>query len=189
MLLSGQFLNSKDQASSESSSRGALRLAWLIPVALLCAWRGIQTGGPGWQQRTELADIAAQSTEAAAADCRREASEIDGFDFVIYVYGEPGLLHHIPPSNNRALVKPVMDLTFTQPGYDHARIPAFVLAGPHALDSLEFKKQVAEAGEALEEIEVFPYRPSDFVLLDDVPPSMLDAKRAQLVRLYRVHFR
>ena len=190
MLMTGQFLNSKGEASDESSSRaGALRLAWLIPVALLCAWRGFQTGGPGWQQRTELADIAAQSTQAAAADCQREASEIDGFDFVVYVYGEPGLLHHIPPSNNRALVKPVMDLSFTQPGYDHARIPAFVLAGPHALDSLEFKKQVAEAGEALEEIEVFPYRPSDFVLLDDVPPSMLEAKRAQLVRLYRVHFR
>lgn len=189
MLLSGRFLNSKDEASNESSSRGALRFAWLIPVALLCAWRGFQTGGPGWQRRTELADIAAQSTEAAAADCQREASEIDGFDFVIYVYGEPGLLHHIPPSNNRALVKPVMDLSFTRPGYDHAKLPAFVLAGPHALDSLEFQKQAAEAGEALEEIEVFPYRPSDFVLLDDVPPSMLEAKRAQLVRLYRVHFR
>ena len=190
MLLTGHFLNPKDEASNESSPRnGAFRLAWLVPITLLCAWQGLHTGGPAWQQRTKLADIADRSAAAAAADCQGKASEVDGFDFVVYIYGEPGLLHHIPPSNNRALVKPVMDLSFTQSGYDHVKIPAFVLAGPHALHSLEFKEQLAEAGEALEEIKVFPYRPSDFVLLDDVPPSMLEANRDQLVRLYRVHFR
>lgn len=189
MLLTGQFLNSKQEAASGEASRGGVhRLAWLIPVALLCAWRGYSTGGPAWQQRTEFAEIADRATKAAAANCQGETSEVDGFDFVIYVFGEPGLLHHIPPSNNRAFVKAVMDLSFTRPGYDHANIPAFVLAGPHALDSLEFQKQAAEAGEALKQIEVYPYRPSDFVLLDDVPPAKLEMKRAQLVRLYRVHF-
>lgn len=189
MLLAGSFLNAGATSSKEGISRNqTARLAWLVPVALLCAWRGLSTGVPAWQPRTELADIARDATRVAAANCQGEASEVEGFDYVVYVYGEPGLLHHIPSSHDRAFVKAVMDLSFTGPGYDHARIPAFVLAGPHALDSLEFLKQVAEAGPALEEIGVFPYRPSDFVLLDEVPPGKLDASRARLVRLYRVRF-
>jgi 4-amino-4-deoxy-L-arabinose transferase-like glycosyltransferase len=188
MLLTGQVLNASADSEAEANRKRNMRFVWLVPVFLLCAWRAAMTGTPAWQTRTELANISASATKAAAANCQGEPSEVEGYDFVIYVYGEPGLLHHIPPSNERAFVKAVMDLSFTNPGYDHARIPAFVLAGPHALDSLEFLKQAAEAGDALEQIDVYPYRPSDFVLLDDVPPRRLEANRAQLVRLYRVRF-
>lgn len=188
MLLSGQVLNATAQDQGEGTSSRNVRLAWLVPVVLLCAWRAFSTGTPAWPVRTELAEIAAAATEAATSNCLGEPSEVEGFDFVVYVFGEPALLHHVPASNERAFVKAVMDLSFTKPGYDHARIPAFVLAGPHALDSLEFQMQAAEASDALEEIGVYPYRPSDFVLLDEVPPARLEAKRAQLVRLYRVRF-
>jgi dolichyl-phosphate-mannose-protein mannosyltransferase len=189
MLLTGQVLNAASDGEEGAASKGNARFAWLVAVMLLCAWRAFSIGTPGWQTRTELAEISADATKAATADCQGEPSEVEGYDFVVYVYGEPGLLHHVPASNERAFVKAVMDLSFTKPGYDHARIPAFVLAGPHALASLEFQKQVAEAGDALEEIGVYGYRPSDLVLLDDVPPAKLEEKRAQLVRLYRVHFR
>lgn len=189
MLLSGQVLNANSSDAARGSKAARARFVWLVPVVLLCAWRAFQTGTPAWPIRTELAEIAASATEAASADCQGEPSEVEGFDFVVYVFGEPGLLHHVPATNSRAFVKAVMDLSFTKPGYDHAKIPAFVLAGPHALGSLEFQMQVAEAGEGLEVIGVYPYRPSDFVLLDDVPPAKLEARRAQLVRLYRVHFR
>lgn len=188
MLLTGRGFHPASSHDGDDLTQRKSRLAWLVPVVLLCAWRGGSAGCPGWQTRTELAEIAARVAETAAANCQGEPSDVPGFDLIVYVYGEPGLLHHLPTSSRRVFVKPVMDLGFTKPGYRHEKIPAFVLAGPHALTSLEFQIEVAEAGDALEEIDVFPYRPSDFVLLDDVPPEKLEASRAQLVRLYRVHF-
>jgi len=187
LLLTGQVLNAHSPGGTQSP-KPALRFAWLVPVFVLCAWRGVSTGASGWQHRTEFAEIASRAVAVAAADCRGEASEVAGFDFVMYVYGEPGLLHHIPTVDSRAFVQAVMDLNFTQPDYPHARVPVFVLAGPHALASPEFQSQLAEAGRSMEEIDVFPYRASDFVLLDTVSPAGLENRRARLVRLYRVHF-
>ncbi|MFP6763282.1 MAG: glycosyltransferase family 39 protein, partial [Planctomycetaceae bacterium] len=187
LLLTGQVLNSHS-SHGMNSQKPALRFAWLVPVFVLCAWRGISTGAWGWQNRTEFAEIASRAAAAAAADCRGEASAVEGYDFVLYVYGEPGLLYHIPAVESPPFVRAVMDLTFTQPGSTHERTPTFVLAGPHALDSPQFQTQLAEAGAAMEEIDVFPYRASDFVLLDSCSPAGLEDRRAQLVRLYRVHF-
>ena len=186
LLLTGQVLNT-DFSGGTNPRKPGLRFAWLVPVFVLCAWRGISTGTSGWQQRTEFADIASRATAAAAASCRGEVSEVAGFDFVMYVYGEPGLLHHIPSTSSRAFVQAVMDLNFTRPGYPHAQVPVFVLAGPHALGSAEFQSQLAEAGGSMEELDVFPYRTSDFVLLDTVSPADVDQQRAGLVRLFRVH--
>ena len=50
-----------------------------------------------------------------------------------------------------------------------------------------FEEQVANHAARLELVQRWPYAASDFVLLDQSPPSRLDAERAKCeVRLYRV---
>jgi hypothetical protein len=82
-----------------------------------------------------------------------------------------------------------MDLKFAKPGSGHARVPTFVLAGPHAWKSPQFGDQLREVEDTMDLISVFPYWISDFVLLDDHAPQRLSRNRKDDVRLYRVQFR
>jgi dolichyl-phosphate-mannose-protein mannosyltransferase len=165
-----------------------LRFIWLTAVVCLCVWRAVAHSAPAWQNRSALATIADQAVAAAAENCKGEPGLNANLDFVIYVYGEPGLFFHIP--SDRVATNPVMNLSFARPGSSHSRGPTFVLAGPHAWRSSQFGEQYRELpDDALIEVAEFPYQVSDFVLLDDHSPSQLSKHRQDVVKLYRVQFR
>jgi len=193
-LLTGPLLNvarttaTSDSGDSSTSERNRwIRFGWLIPVVLLALWQAAAREGRAWQVRTELAETARQALAVAGENCRDEDSGSPKARFVMYVYGEPGLFFHLPQDG--VPVQPVTDLNFALPGSTHARVPTFVLTGPNTLNDENFASHLEAARESLELIGVFPYRPSDFVLLDDHSPRQLEDHRAADVRLYRVRFR
>lgn len=164
-----------------------LRSIWLTLVVVLCVWRANDHRAPAWQDRAILAGIAEQALATAAENCKGEPGLNEELDFVIYVYGEPGLLFNI--QGDRHAVKPVMDLSFARAGSNHTRGPTFVLAGPHAWKSSRFGEQFRELpDDALIEVADFPCRVSDFVLLDDHAPQQLSKHREDVVKLFRVQF-
>lgn len=165
-----------------------LRFIWLTLVVVLCVWRANDHRAPAWQDRATLAGIAEQALAAATENCKGEPGLNAELDFVIYVYGEPGLLFNI--QGDRHAVKPVMDLSFARAGSSHTRAPTFVLAGPHAWNGSQFGDEYRSLPSgAMIEVAEFPYRVSDFVLLDDHAPRQLSNHREDVVKLYRVQFR
>ncbi len=194
-LLTGPLLNVARTTAPASSSGDSpisernrwIRFGWLTPIVFLALWQAAAREGLAWQVRTELADAANQALAAAAENCKDEDSGLPNARFVLYVYGEPGLFFHLPQDG--VPVQPVTDLNFALPGSDHARVPTFVLTGPNTLNDENFAGYMEAVSESLELVGVFPYRPSDFVLLDDHAPRDLEDHRAADVRLYRVRFR
>ena len=140
----------------------------------------------GWQSRTALADIAQQIQIAAhQAVVERGVQMVGGKRAVLYVFAEPGLFFHLP-ADDLALA-PVGNLDFAKVNAPATGLPTFLVTGPHAHRSPSFNAQAAAHATRLELVQRWPYAASDFVLLDQVPPSQLDAERAKCeVRLYRV---
>lgn len=164
------------------------RFLWLAPVVALCVWRAAVYPSGAWQNRSGLAQIADEVVATAARDSAGDPRPTEDIDFVMYVYGEPGLLFHLP--RDGVPVQPVMDLSFAMPGSDHPRIPTYVLAGPHAWKNPQFGDQYRSLPDnSLVEVAEFPYRASDFVLLDDHAPRLLGKNRHDVVKLFRVQFR
>ncbi|MDA0282033.1 MAG: glycosyltransferase family 39 protein [Planctomycetota bacterium] len=198
-LLRGSLVSGKSDGRSTGKSTvdaghpwQRLRFIWLVPVVFLCVWHAVTHRAGAWQERSALAVIAEQAIATAAASCKDEPepnSNINphaSIDFVMYVYGEPGLFFHIP--RDGVPVQPVTDLNFAKRGSTHTRVPTFVLAGPHAWKSPQFGTQFREVEETLTLVAVFPYELSDFVLLDDYAPRLLSRHRKDDVRLFRVRF-
>jgi hypothetical protein len=140
----------------------------------------------GWQSRTVLMDLAPQIQEMArlvAID--GTAREVGGKRAVLYVFAEPGLFYHLPADD--LAVGPAGSLDFLKPDAPSTGLPTFLVTGPHAHRSAAFAEQVTKHAARIELIQRWPYAASDFVLLDQVPPSQLDAERAKCeVRLYRM---
>ncbi len=140
----------------------------------------------GWQSRTALADLAPQIQEVA----RRLATEagsrdVGGRRAVLYVFAEPGLFFHLPADDLG--VAPAGNLDFLKPDSPSTGLPTFLVTGPQAHRSAAFEEQVTQHAVRIELVQSWPYAASDFVLLDQVPPSLLDTERAKCeVRLYRV---
>lgn len=185
---SATIIDSRPEQAPSIASPSKLRFAWLMLVVGLCVWRATNHAAPAWQDRSALATIAEQAVIVAAENCKGEPGLNAQLDFVVYVYGEPGLYFHSP--GDRVVVNPIMDLSFARPGSGHSRVPAFVLAGPHAWQSLQFGDQYRELPDgSMIEIAEFPYQVSEFVLLDDHAPGQLSKHRNDVVKLYRVQFR
>lgn len=140
----------------------------------------------GWQSRTALADLVPQVQEAArqvAAD--GDAREVGGKRAVLYVFAEPGLFFHL--TSDDLAVGPVGNLEFLEPEARSTGLPTFLVTGPHAHRSASFEEQFTKYAARLELVHRWHYAASDFVLLDQVPPSQLESERAKCeVRLYRV---
>ena len=173
-------------ARGSERHRRRVKFIWLVPVVFLCVWRAANYSAGAWQDRSALANIAEEAIAKAADNCQGEPRLNEKLNFVVYVYGEPGLFFHIPRDGVPA--QPVMDLKFAKPGSGHPRVPTFVLAGPHAWKNPQFGDQLREVEDTMDLISVFPYRISDFVLLDDHAPRRLSRHRQDDVRLYRVRF-
>ena len=123
--------------------------------------------------------VADRCVELASDNCRGEPSSADGIDFIVYVYGEPALFHHL--SRERVLARPVAKLNVA-----HEGIPTFVVTGPHAQRSPQFAEQLEQVGDSLTLVDWIEYRLSDFVLLDEYAPRDLEDRRTEEIRLYRV---
>lgn len=157
--------------------------------ALLIVGGAFMTPGEWWVQpayesRTGLAEAAVSVLQTADESSRERPSSNPQARFVLYVYGEPGLFYHLPQPDIG--VQPVMDLAFAKPGADLGGVPTYLVAGPHAERSPQFQGQLDQVRERLQLVAEVPYRQSDFVLLDEVPPSDLEASRNAVIRLYRV---
>lgn len=155
------------------------RFVLLLAVACLSLSVAGQETGSAWQVRNDFESVAERCIEVAGENCRGESSSAAGVDFIIYVYGEPALIYHL--SRDRVLARPVAKLDVAHDG-----IPTFVAAGPHAERSPQFSEQLEEAGDSLTQIARIDYRLSDFVLLDEYAPKLLDEHRVEEIRLYRV---
>ena len=140
----------------------------------------------GWQPRTALADLTSQIQQAIRDDVARNGGrEVGGKRAIVYVFAEPGLFFHLPAHD--LAVGPVGDLRFADLSASHTRLPTFLIVGPHADRTPRFRDEFSDRTARLQLIQSWPYAASDFVLLDQVPPSQLDAERRKSeVRLYRV---
>lgn len=140
----------------------------------------------GWQSRTALADMAPKIHEVVRRVVTDAGSrDVGGRRAVLYVFAEPGLFFHLPADD--FAVGPVGSLDFLKPDAPATGLPTFLVTGPHAHRSAAFAEQAMQHAARIELVQSWPYAASDFVLLDQVPPSQLDAERAKCeIRLYRV---
>jgi dolichyl-phosphate-mannose-protein mannosyltransferase len=155
------------------------RAVLLLVVACLSLSLAGQRTGSAWQVRDGFVSVADRCVEEASEDCQGERSSAAGVDFIIYVYGEPALMYHL--SRDRVLARPVAKLDVAHDG-----IPTFVATGPRAERSPQFAEQLEQAGGSLTQIARIAYPLSDFVLLDEYAPKLLDEHRVAEIKLYRV---
>lgn len=180
-LLTGKIAT-WNQPSSSHAQRVSLWLLLLL-IGSVAGGRALRHGVPIWQARVELAEVGGKLLD----DIRRDSADepgIEGIKRIVYVYAEPGLLFHLPADD--VAVGAVTDLSFSQPNARSPKLPTYLVAGPHALEDQRYARQFAGAKSSLKLVTVYPYRPSDFVLLDRVPPGLLEEHRVQSVRVYRV---
>jgi 4-amino-4-deoxy-L-arabinose transferase-like glycosyltransferase len=157
---------------------------------------------PGWQNRGGFRPIAAEIETLAAGDAKKSngASAIRTDDlpsFVIYVSGEPGLFFHLSrrqrgtesPSYVVAVApENVAKLTPARSG--SVEIPTYLVAGPHADRDEAVRRTWEQPGSRFRQVgRTFRYRPSDLVLLNELPPNKAanpDHHPKFAVRLFRV---
>ncbi len=168
-------------------------LMWLVIMSVSVSLAGLDSPLPrsafwvfGWQPRTALADLAPQIQNAIRQEVATSGGrEIGGKRAIVYVFAEPGLYFHLPADD--LAIAPVGNLGFANPGTPSANLPTFLLAGPQAERNQDFADEFAKHAASIRSVQSWPYAASDFVLLDQVSPSLLDAERRRCeVRLYRM---
>lgn len=161
-------------------------LGFVLAVSTL---RASRHGVTIWELRTELAD----ATRQVLAEIRRDAgqqhakhstSPINGVSAVVYVYGEPAVFFHMAQPD--LAVQPVGDLAFAKPDAKPAGLPTYLAYSHHADASPTFALEFARVKERLTLLTVAPFRPSEFVLLDDVPPGKTRQHVGEAVRVFRL---
>lgn len=175
-----------DRPRDEPRENSSMRWGTIALIFVVCGWRSYRMGFECWQDRSGLATIAEQAIQQATDQSASETSARSDVKFVLYVYGEPGLFFHLPRAG--VPTQPIQDLDFATPGSNHARVPTFVLVGPHARKSVVFQEQLREVRDQLELVKSFDYRASNFVLFDDYKPTELPKVGVDRVTLYRVQF-
>lgn len=181
-----RLLTGKLGRNSLSTSRPLRRRLTFIVAALVLLLTLTQTarkGLPGNVARTDLADIASKVRAAIQSDCK-DGPSISGVKQLIYVFAEPGLLHHL--AGDDVGLGPITDLKLADPNRPPDQLPTYLVAGPHAFASESFDRQFKQVRDSLLPIVNFKYRPSDFVLLDDVAPNQLVERRHQRVQVFRL---
>jgi hypothetical protein len=184
---------------SESAEPSPQPDVWKLParlgvgagiVALVAAilWSGQEVasrGIPAWEDRADLERVTANVVERARQVVSEELHR-DPKTIVMYVYGEPGIFFHVGRSDG-VVAGPVTKLVFSSPEISRPPVPVFLVAGPPAATSDLFAEQWKLFGNQFREVGVFPYHPSDLVLLDNLDAKALThlAERPQEeIRLY-----
>lgn len=107
-------------------------------------------------------------------------------DAIVYVIGEPGMYYHLASQSNdefNFIAQPAANLGMLSPKPNAPRVPTYLVLGPHAPNERAILEQQSAQAKLINEI---PYRPSDLVLLDDVPPQELEANREQSLQLWKI---
>lgn len=186
-LLTGHMARATSRASGPGR-RGALVVA-LVLILLASSSRAARHGVTIWEPRTELAD----ATRQVLVEIRRDAdqqhvknstSPIRGVSAVVYVYGEPAVFFHMAQPD--LAVQPVGDLGFAKPDARPSGLPTYLVYSHHAEVSPTFALEFARVKERLTLLTVAPFRPSEFVLLDDVPPGKARQHVGEAVRVFRL---
>ncbi len=161
-------------------------LGFVLAVSTL---RAARHGFTIWELRTELADASQQVLEEIRVDAQRQhakhsSSPIKGVNAVVYVYGEPAVFFHLAQPD--LAVQPVGDLGFAKPDARPSGLPTYLAYSHHAEATPTFASQFAEVKDRLTLLTVEPFRPSEFVLLDDVPPGKTRQHVGEAVRVFRL---
>jgi dolichyl-phosphate-mannose-protein mannosyltransferase len=160
----------------------------------------------GWQNRGGFRPIAAELSKLAATDsaivtpASKESSPIRADNaprFVLYVYGEPGLFYQLsreqqkpdsPPYVVAVAPEDVGRLTPVKSG--SVAVPTYLVTGPHADRDAGFRERWGSSASRFRQVGgTLRYRPSDLVLLNELPPDEAadpDRHPQFAVRLFRV---
>ena len=163
-------------------TRRGMAASGLVALVLIAAAfaRPTPLGWPAWQSRNGLQQIALRLlddlAQAARDDDRTAPPKVP---FAAYVYGEPGLFHHLAAAD--VLCQPAGNLDMTH-GDLTAEVPTFLITGPHAHRSPLFHEQLQQQPERFEPIAVYTYQPSLLVRLNEVGAQQQTSE----IRLYRV---
>jgi hypothetical protein len=161
---------------------------------------------PGWQNRGGFRPIAVELAKLAAADSAivtpgsKDSSPIRADDvpqFVLYVYGEPGLFYQLNREQRQPNSLPfvvavapedVGRLTPVKTG--SIEVPTYLVTGPHADRDAGFRERWGSSASRFRQVGgTLRYRPSDLVLLNELPASEAadpDRHPQFAVRLFRV---
>lgn len=149
---------------------GVVVLALVLVVSLkpwtVAAWK--PRNGLANVSRNMLADLRAESGSAAS-------------DSILYIYAEPGLFFNLQ-ANGHQLTGPVADFHFLDSL--PARVPVYLIAGPHAAADPEFQKKFAPVRDRFQLVKSYDYRPSLLVRLNQSDPGK--ENESEPVLLYRV---
>lgn len=144
---------------------------WLVAAAgatgaMLLAWNSsdlLRRGVPGWESRRGLADVASQIGEMAHTNAG--GAHAPGGPLLCYVYGEPALVFQL--NLQRIVVaRPVASLEFASEPEPPA-VPTFLVTGPHAERSSDFRKQLVRAEAQLRRMRSWFAAHSKLVQLDE----------------------
>ena len=137
-----------------------------------------------WEDRRRLERVVDTVVETIQTDLsERTPSRVPGTDAVVYVLAEPGAFVYLAGDLELSLsliAQPASNLGMLEPGNSDPRLPTYLLTGPHARD--EAAKLAADS--RVNRVAEFAYAPSELVLLDEFPPSELDAHRDATVQLW-----
>lgn len=135
-----------------------------------------------YQDRSEFRRIASEIVEATQDD----HSGVAEIDAIFYVLGEPGIYVQLANQSNSRfnfVAQPASNLGMLPPKPNAPRVPTYLILGPHALQE---QAELPARTDQVELMKVWDYEASDLVLLDDLPPSQLEANREQKIQLWKV---
>lgn len=181
----GPEITGRSSGRSRWIFAGAALLAGLAAFGFWISSEHLTTRGvPGWQPRTGLERIAGRIIADAADEARRLGAGGPN-ELVIYTYAEPAVFYHLR-AGGLELVGPISNLDFVKPGASRLPYPVFLVVGPHALRTQEFRVQWRQLSDKFEPVATYEYQASDLVLLNEYAPERLTAERPiETVRLYR----
>ena len=163
----------------------------LLAAILWLPDRPIKLDFPGWQDRTGMRTAADQVLDRIRKQLPKDDKQTP---IVIYVYGEPALVHHLSAMTRDAartfVVRPIDGLRATSAQDNGRPVPTFIVTGPHAHRDKAFEQKLKQASDLLEEIgRPIDARASDLMLLNEheVREIRDSASRPRTrVRLFRV---
>jgi dolichyl-phosphate-mannose-protein mannosyltransferase len=128
-----------------------------VSVAAGIVVRFTDRGVPGWKNRTGVARVAERMQQAIVQDGQGGET-----DFVVRVFGEPALFHHLRTRN--VLAFPVGGLGISADENSTNNLRIYLAIGPHAAADPAFQDDFAAHQDRFREVDRIVVRQSDLVL-------------------------
>ena len=178
-----------DQSDSKNQPIHLLLDNQITPFVLVLAVFILLVTGQkyhAWESRDDFRTIAHQIVQLTEAIAREENGDTDKIGY--YVYAEPALFYHLSAEDKVA--GPSGNLKFADPEQPRLDIPTFLLTGPHANRSSEFKEEWKKFSNQFTKIAEYEYHPSSIVQLNNFSPKEIlktpDTQKAETITLYRL---